>query len=343
MTLLKKLDVEKLQSIALMYMEGIGFGDQPYLVYQHFDAAHPHLHIVTSLVQKDGKRINTHNIGKNKSEPCRKEIEQAFNLVRAEDHPRNTRQQYHPVEIGRATYGKDEIRKTLGRVVSQVVKDYKFTSLAELNAALRRYNVAVDNGAEGSYLRARRGLQYRLLDQYGNKVGVPIKASLIYSKPTLVKLEQCFTINKDLRKNEAHTLKNAIETALNSADRKSVTTFAKLLAKQNIDVILRTNDTGRIYGITFVDHRSRSVFNGSDIGKAYSANALTTLLSDSSVKSITGSRNTPLDNHLGARDAKTDAPGLLDTLLEQEQQADTIPYDLGIKKKRKKNKRSPNK
>ncbi len=45
---------EKLQAIAEAYMEGIGFGKQPYLVYHHSDAAHQHIHIVSTNIQRDG-------------------------------------------------------------------------------------------------------------------------------------------------------------------------------------------------------------------------------------------------------------------------------------------------
>src|SRR5688572_26309769 len=37
-----KLDQELLKEIAFKYLDKIGFGNQPFLVYQHFDAAHPH-------------------------------------------------------------------------------------------------------------------------------------------------------------------------------------------------------------------------------------------------------------------------------------------------------------
>jgi len=64
----EKLNKNKLNEIAADYMDKIGFGDQPYLVYQHNDAAHPHLHIVTTNIREDGKRISIHNLGKNQSE-----------------------------------------------------------------------------------------------------------------------------------------------------------------------------------------------------------------------------------------------------------------------------------
>jgi uncharacterized protein YijF (DUF1287 family) len=49
-------------------MEKIGFGEQPYLIYKHEDAGHPHIHIVSTTIKADGSRINTHNIGRNQSE-----------------------------------------------------------------------------------------------------------------------------------------------------------------------------------------------------------------------------------------------------------------------------------
>src|SRR5476651_1083858 len=81
--LTEKLDAEKLVNIADEYMKGIGFENQPYLIYKHFDAGHPHIHIVSTNIEADGKRISLHNIGELKSEPARKAIEIDFGLVQA--------------------------------------------------------------------------------------------------------------------------------------------------------------------------------------------------------------------------------------------------------------------
>src|SRR5450631_4470693 len=42
------LSKEKLKLIASDYMEKIGFGNQPWLLYKHEDSGHPHIHIVTT-------------------------------------------------------------------------------------------------------------------------------------------------------------------------------------------------------------------------------------------------------------------------------------------------------
>jgi hypothetical protein len=61
---------------------------------------------------------------------------------------------------------------------------------SELNAVLRPYNIVADRGKEGSRIYDNNGLVYRVLDEQGNKIGTPIKASDIYNKPTMKFLEQ---------------------------------------------------------------------------------------------------------------------------------------------------------
>src|SRR5690606_21752490 len=80
----EKLSDEKMKSIAHSYMKGIGFSKQPYLIYRHEDAGHPHLHICSVNIRADGRRIDMNNIGRNQSERARKDIEQNFGLVVAE-------------------------------------------------------------------------------------------------------------------------------------------------------------------------------------------------------------------------------------------------------------------
>lgn len=61
------------------------------------------------------------------------------------------------------------------------------------------------------------------------------------------------------------------EVLNNTRTRKQ---FEKELKKRGIDVIFRQNKDHRIYGVTFIDHTNKIVFNGSRLGKEFSANAL---------------------------------------------------------------------
>jgi hypothetical protein len=270
----EKLSNEKLQGIASAYMDRIGFTNQPYLVYNHFDAGHPHIHILTTSIQDNGKRIPLHNIGKNQSEKARKEIESIFNLVKAEDREVNKECTLDPKNLATAVYGKSQTKEAISKIVRTITRSYKFTSIPELNAVLQQYNVVADRGREGTIMNQKKGLVYSLLDEHGNKVGVPIKASSIYGKPTLVNLEKQFKLNEALRKPYRERLQASIQSVFSKSPTLKVVDFVKALEKANIKIVFRQNEEGRVYGITFIDHQNRVVFNGSDLGKEYSAKAI---------------------------------------------------------------------
>lgn len=266
-----KVDTPTMQAIADSYMEQIGFGDQPYLVYRHFDTSHPHIHLVTTNIRADGSRINMHNLGKTKSEAARKGIEDAFKLVKAEEQKPET---LKPLHIEKAQYGKGETKTTIGDIVEQVVKNYKYASLPELNAILSQYNVTASRGEPGSQQYENGGLVYSITDDKGQKLGVPIKASALQSKPTLKNLQKRFASNKELRKRDIPRLRGAIDQVLAPNQLHTKESLQQALKKKGIAVIYRTNAEGRTYGITFVDNVTRAAFKGSDLGKGYSVNAI---------------------------------------------------------------------
>ncbi|MES2329289.1 MAG: relaxase/mobilization nuclease domain-containing protein [Bacteroidota bacterium] len=280
----EKLSHEKLCEIADAYMQQIGFGDQPYLVYEHLDAAHPHVHIVTTNIEEDGKRISLHNLGKNQSETARKQIEKDFRLVIAEDHKQSLEiyQQLKPV-IVKMNYGHVQTKRAMQSVINHVIKEYSYASLAELNAVLQGYNIVADRGSEDSRVYKSGGLVYRMLNDKKEKVGVPIKASDFFSKPTLKKLEEKFVLSEAKKQQHKQRIKNAIDFALLKKNMP-LEDFIKALQKEQIQVVLRKNEAGIIYGITYVDHKGKSVFNGSTLGKQYSAAAIKQRCGDLSQK-----------------------------------------------------------
>ena len=141
-----KLNTEKLKEIADVYMDKIGFGEQPYLVYQHNDAGHPHLHIVTTNIQPDGKRISLHNLARNQSMKASKEIEKEFQLIQA-DQKHRLNYELKPVNAQKVQYGRAETKRAITNVLDQVLTTYKYASLAELNAVLKLYNIVADRGS----------------------------------------------------------------------------------------------------------------------------------------------------------------------------------------------------
>lgn len=274
----RKLDEAKLVSIAKQYMQGIGFGNQPYLVYRHQDAGHPHLHIVSTTIRADGSRIATHNLGKVQSAQTRLAIERDFGLVPATGREAaitdNLRPNTMPPPL---VYGKSETKMGIASVVSHVFRHYAFTTLPEYNAALRQFNVVADRGKEESRTFRHGGLYYRILDEQGNKVGVPIKASSLPQSPTLANLEKRFLYNKVKKPIYLKDAMRRIDGALQAAPG-SIAALQKVLAGKDIYLLPRYGKEGRLYGLTYVDNNTRCVFNGSELGKRYTAAGIETLL-----------------------------------------------------------------
>jgi hypothetical protein len=177
----EKLSRETLARIARDYMAKIGFGEQPFLVYLHRDTDIQHLHIVSTLIQEDGKRIPVHNLGRNQSTRARRELEIEYGLVKA------------------------EARGKLKRMLKE----------------------------------PRKKVLIKLIDQ-------------ISALPNIKTLED----------------------------------FVAALGQRKIEVRLHTNAEGRTFGISFHDPKTKTSFKGSELGKAYSVNAILQRIGGKSHKSI---------------------------------------------------------
>ncbi|NQX56923.1 relaxase/mobilization nuclease domain-containing protein [Pedobacter panaciterrae] len=269
----EKLSDQTLQQIAIAYMDKIGFGDQPFIAYRHYDAAHDHLHLVTTNMQRDGKPIDLHNIGCIRSENARKEIESEFKLVKAQSKQYKAEPAIKPVDLSKVLYGRLPTKRAISNTVNAVINAYQFGSLPELNAILKQFNVIADRGPEDAQMFRKRGLVYCLLDEKGNKVGVPIKSSSLYTKPTLQWLEEQFPKHQVNKIAHNPALKATIDKVI-AANPGNKSEFVNALKAQGVAVLFRNNEQNETYGITFIDHIHKTVFNGSSLGKAYTAKAV---------------------------------------------------------------------
>jgi hypothetical protein len=266
----EKITAEQMKDISEKYMEGIGLEDQPFLVYQHLDSGHPHFHILTNLIRSDGSRLRTNNLGRNESRKTCEKIEREFGLLKSKHHGQGQSYELKPIDVKKLQYGKSELKKSIQNVLSHVLKEYKFGSLPELNAILNQYNVSADRGAPDSRIYANRGLMYKVLDENGAAIGVPLKASSFYFKPTLSNLGKKFEQGKELRKPQLPSIKTRIDWAL-MGQPEGIEQLRDELQKEGIDLVIRQNKQGIVYGFTYIDYKTKTVLNGSELGKNYSA------------------------------------------------------------------------
>ena len=264
-----KLSDEQFSAIALEYIEKMGYGNQPFMVYKHEDIDRHHLHIVTLAVDETGRKINDGN-NFYTSTRILKELEQKFDLIPAQ--MRKEREAFH---LKKVCYGDGEnLKKQLASIIKPAVKFYHCPSFKEYRALLSTYNICVEEVKGEIHGKTYMGLLYFAADDKGNKVGKVFKSSLFGKSVGYEALQNRFKVSKEKLKERhlAPKTKAVVAGALNrSATRED---FRDNLHRKGIDVLFRENEEGRLYGITFIDHNNGCVVNGSRLGKDLSANAI---------------------------------------------------------------------
>lgn len=266
-----KLTDEQLSDIAQEYMQKMGYGDQPFIVYKHEDIERRHIHIVSLRVDESGKSIKDSFEHRRSMDACR-ELEQKYGLIPAD---KKLRQDGAPLK--RVNYEDGDVKHQIANVIRPVAQSYHFQSLKEYKALLSLYNIGVEEVRGEAKGKPYKGLVYSAMNDKGEKVGHPFKSSLFGKNVDIEGLEKRIEKSTEIIKDKGlkERSKKVIASAMKSnPDRAG---FEKELAKNNISVLFRTNNEGRIYGATFIDHEQKAVFNGSRLGKEFSANVFNNL------------------------------------------------------------------
>ncbi|WP_426473813.1 conjugal transfer protein MobB [Chryseobacterium balustinum] len=258
---------EKFIQIAQDYMNEMGFGEQPFVVFKHTDISRTHIHIVSIGVDEMGKKISD-KFEKRKSMKICREIERKYKLSSVADKKLNQKEQiFSPVD-----YQEGDIKSQMASVIRHIPNYYLFQTMGEYNALLSLYNIGSEKMDKIENGILKNGLLYFALNDQGEKVSQPFKASLFGKDAGLRALDIHFLNSNKLKLTSVHeTLKAALRLAMKTQPNESE--FKSKLQDMGISTVVRRNASGRIYGMTFIDHHSKSVWNGSRLGKEFSANA----------------------------------------------------------------------
>lgn len=262
------LTEEQFIRLAEQYMQRMGFGDQPYIVYRHNDIGREHLHIVSVRVDETGRAISDSYEHERSMAVCR-ELEQQLALT-----PATKKEWKEGLPLSPVDYRNGNLKGQLAGVIRPIAREWRFQTLGEYRAVLSLYGITVDE-VKGEYGgREYHGLSYSATDKDGNKVGKPFKSSVFGKEAGIAALDKRMQASaawvkkhKDVATDTAARIASAMQTA--GHDRSL---FERELLRQGIGVVFRQNDAGRIYGATFINHSDKTVFNGSRLGKEFSAN-----------------------------------------------------------------------
>ena len=261
----EKLSDETLMQIAKEYMEALGYGKQPYIVFKHNDIAREHIHIVSLRVDGEGKKIND-RFEKRRSKKITDASERKYNLI-----PSSKVSEKAVTETPKVDTTKGNIKEQVASVVRTVLKRYKFCSLGELNAILSAYNLTVEEVKTEFRGKKYDGLVYVPTDDKGYKISTPINASDIGRGVGYTAVQNKMQKSKQAIKPLISIIRYRVLQTMRTSP-KTEEELRQRLEEQGLRVFIRKNESGRIYGITFIDDKEGIALNGSRLGKGYAAN-----------------------------------------------------------------------
>lgn len=269
----EKLSDEQLTQIAQEYMQTLGYGEQPYIVFKHNDIAREHIHIVSLRVNSAGEKIND-KFENRRSKRITDLLERKYGLIPSTP----SKEQRTNAPASQEHLPLDNIRSEMAQTLRGALMHYHFCSLGEFNAVLRRYNLAVEE-VKTTYLgKQYDGLVYVSTDDKGNKVGIPIHASKIGRGVGYAAVQHKMKQSKQSIKPFIAGIRQRVLAVMRTPPHSEEDLLTRL-QEQGLRCMIRKNDSGRIYGITFIDDNLGIALNGSRLGKGYAAKQFETYFS----------------------------------------------------------------
>ena len=269
----EKLSNETLMQIAKEYMEALGYGKQPYIVFKHNDIAREHIHIVSLRVDGEGKKIND-RFEKRRSKKITDALERKYNLI-----PSSKVSEKAVTETPKVDTTKGNIKEQVASALRTVLKHYRFCSLGELNAILSAYNLAVEEVKTEFRGKKYDGLVYVPTNDKGDKISTPIHASDIGRGMGYTAVQNRMQKSKQAIKPLISVIRYRVLQTMRTSP-KTEEELRQRLEEQGLRAVIRKNESGRIYGITFIDDKVGVVLNGSRLGKGYAANVFNAYFSN---------------------------------------------------------------
>lgn len=303
-----RLTDDQLRDIAQEYMERMGYGNQPYIVFKHKDISREHLHIVSLRVDEKGRKL-PHDFEARRSAEITRDLEHKYNL-----HPAvKGQEQRDTPDLRKVNYKTGNVKQQISSVIRSCLRNYKCSSYGEFRTLLELFNVSVEERTGTIEGRNYAGILYGTMTDDGYGTGTPFKSSKIGKDVGYNALQTYYAKSKERVKEPGaldhlrHTVKDAMSPH-NTRDE-----FRQQLKADGIDTVFRINPVGRIYGVTFIDHTNGIVANGSVLGKEFSARVFNELFPTSRKEDQHAERKYEPQNHTHTANPVS---GVVDTLLD---------------------------
>ncbi|WP_276348955.1 relaxase/mobilization nuclease domain-containing protein [Daejeonella sp. JGW-45] len=221
---------EQLTDIAEQWLKGMGYRNQPYLLIFHKDTKNNHIHMVTTRVGKDGRKISD-----------------SYEKIRA-------------YQVLNRVLGMDENKVAIADIQNALL--YSFSTRAQFMMILEAQGYALTLtvtdykiskfGKELSQMPIKK-IDEKIADHQKDKERISQLRSII-EKYRLKVNPEIYTVTHDLPGGKKKTI-----TGYSS-------NLAEMLkAKFGVQILFHAKDGNSPYGYTILDHARKAVFKGSEV------------------------------------------------------------------------------
>jgi relaxase/mobilization nuclease domain protein len=262
----EKLSDEQLTQIAQEYMQALGYGEQPYIVFKHNDIEREHIHIVSLRVNSAGEKIND-KFENRRSKRITDHLERKYGLIPSTP----SKEQKTNSSTSQENLTSDNIRSEIAQTLRGILTHYHFCSLGEFKAIIGAYHLTIEEVKNTYRGREYNGIVYAPTDEVGNKLCPPIHASKIGRGVGYTALQSKMRQSKHRIKPFLPEIRQRVLAVMRTFPQTEEELLASL-NKSGLRCLIRKSEGGRIYGITFIDDNLGIALNGSRLGKGYAAN-----------------------------------------------------------------------
>ena len=236
------------------YMNYLGFGGQPWVLYKHTDIDRVHYHVVSSKVKRDGKVIHN-SFSAYRTKDFIKTIGPSFGLYlgRNPNAPKETTKY-----VRRFNAAKGDIVRQMNHFFKESLK-FNYGSVEEFLDVMKSFGIHTD-------IREDRSLGFIGLDRDGRRTGNYIGS---------VDKEMFNKIVSNIKQREeekTYDCSALVESCMEVADSEKA--FVSELRKAGIDAFFEKDASDNYTAARFVDHATNAVFDFDDFGNTLSLEML---------------------------------------------------------------------
>lgn len=250
---------EDIRGYVTELMDGLGYGQQPYVVFEHSDIKRRHFHVVSIRVDKDGRKIKDSN-EKYKCKSITQSLEKKYHFKYGKDTSKERK-----IKSGES-FGKGE-ENVMERFRSILKKafSYYFTTAKQFEIIAAHFGLKLRQ----TDLTMEKEYTLQGMDPDGNGCTRPVSEAELGAR-LYGQAKEAGERNREsgaVKRKEKERIAGIAGSLLKYAASEEA--FVSMLKEKDIDLVLTRSDDGRVFGFTVVDHTTKCAFKGSEIGKDF--------------------------------------------------------------------------